>query len=191
MLEINWPEFFENGLPLDGKKTSMTVGVFDGVHRGHQTLLEQIVTHNASHVPVVISFRENYKSNNCGNIQSFRQKLEIFKNIGIKITVAVDFTESFRRIAGIEFLEILLKRGNIGFFAAGSKFRCGHKLDTGAEDIKNFFASHNIPVEIVPEILEGSLPISSSRIRSCITAGDHHLAQIMLGHTHKYDNMLQ
>lgn len=181
---IELPQFTANGLSLKGKKSSVTIGVFDGVHRGHQSLIERIVSHNTENVPVVITFRENHKTGNNAaqtDIYSFEQRLKVFKSLGVKITVAIDFTDDIRQMAGIKFLEILLKHGSIGFFAVGSNFRCGYKLDTGAEEIKRFFAKHNIPAEIVPEVMEGSLPVSSSRIRSAIAAGDIPLAEKMLG----------
>ena len=182
MLVINWEQFLKDGLRLGEKSSSMTVGVFDGVHRGHQALIERVVSHNAGNVPVVVTFRQNHKTEeHTPDIQTFRQKTEALWSMGIKITVVIDFTEAFRRMAGTEFLEILLKHGNIGFFAAGSDFRCGYRLDTDAAAIQSFFASRQIPAEIVPEVMEDGLPISSSRIRSAITAGDLSLAEKMLG----------
>lgn len=182
MLIIDWLQFLENGLPVEQKLSSMTVGVFDGVHRGHKALIERVVSHNLNYMPVVITFKQNHKTNECtADIQSFEQKLAMFESLGIKITVVIDFTESFSRMAGIEFLKILAKRGNIGFFAVGSGFRCGFQLDTGAAEIENFFVSQNVSVEIVPEIMEDSIAISSSRIRIAIANGDLKLAEAMLG----------
>jgi riboflavin kinase/FMN adenylyltransferase len=190
MLIIDWLQFTEKGLPLEQKLSSATVGVFDGVHRGHQALIERILSHNANYVPVIFTFRENHKTEDA-DIQSFQQKLANFKRLGVKITVVIDFTESFRRMQGIEFLETLFKHGSIGFFAAGSSFRCGFQLDTDAAAIQKFFNSRDIPVEIVPEVTEGSLPISSSRIRKCINGGDLQLAETMLGRQYnsvEFDN---
>jgi len=182
MLVIDWPHFLKNGLQLGEKQSSMTVGVFDGVHRGHQALIERVVSHNTENVPVVITFRQNHKkSEHTRNIQTFRQKTEVLESMGVKITVVIEFTEAFRHMAGIEFLEILLKHGNIGFFAVGNDFRCGYQLDTDAAAIQNFFASRGIPAEIVPEVMEGGLPISSSRIRAAIANGDLSLAERMMG----------
>jgi len=183
MTEIDWTAFLENGLPVEQKKSSLTVGVFDGVHRGHQALIANIILYNAEYVPVVVTFREPKIT---GNIQSFRQKAEMLESLGVRILVVVDFTESFRRIKGIEFLQILLRHGNPGFFTVGSGFRCGYQLDTGAQEIKTFFTSHNIPVTIFPEVMEGSLPVSSSRIRSAINSGDLPLAEAMLGRPWMY-----
>jgi len=151
------------------------------VHRGHQRLIERVVSHNADYVPVVVTFRQNHKTEETDSLQTFHQKSEALEKLGVKITLVIDFTETFRHMAGIEFLEILLKHGNIGFFAVGSAFRCGYQLDTDAAAIQNFFADRNIPAEIVPEVMEDGLPISSSRIRSAIAGGDLSLAEKMLG----------
>jgi len=161
----------------------MTVGIFDGVHIGHQALLKRIVSYNSGETPVVVTFRQNHKIES-GNILTFKQRLDIFENMGIQITIVIDFTEEFKKMPGIEFLKILLERGNLGFFAIGSGFRCGYQQDTDAEMIKEFFTSHNIPAEIMPKVMEGDLPVSSSRIRGAISAGDIELAQKMLGRTY-------
>jgi riboflavin kinase/FMN adenylyltransferase len=208
MQVIEWPQFLESGLQLEGKLSSMTVGVFDGVHRGHQALIGRVVSHNAEYVPVVITFRENHKTGAVkldterdhaetrrtrrtqrelerGDILSFEKKTEILEDLGVAVLLVIDFTEEFRHMSGSKFLEILLEHGNVGFFAVGSNFRCGYKLDTDALTIQNFFNSFNIPVEIVPEVMEGDAPISSSRIRSCLASGDIQLAQKMLGRSSK------
>ena len=161
----------------------MTVGIFDGVHLGHQALLKRIVSHDSDILPVVVTFRQNHKIES-GNILTFNQRQDIFESMGIQITVVIDFTEEFKKMSGIEFLKILLERGNIGFFAVGSGFRCGYQQDTDAEMIKKFFTSYDIPVKIIPKVMEGSLPVSSSRIRSAISAGNIELAQKMLGRTY-------
>jgi riboflavin kinase/FMN adenylyltransferase len=203
MIVIDWAAFLKSGLPLDQKLSSITVGIFDGVHRGHQALIKRIVSYNTDYVPVVVTFKQNHKINTVkkfsentsrgdaetqrrreelgiGDIISFEQKTKILEDMGVGILLVIDFTESFRQMSGIEFLEIILKHGNVGFMAIGSQFRCGCNLDTDAAAILKFFTSHSIPLEIVPEVMEGSLPISSSRIRSCIANGDLELAEKML-----------
>jgi riboflavin kinase/FMN adenylyltransferase len=180
---IEWRQFLEDGFPLNGKSSSMTVGIFDGVHLGHQTLLKRIVSHDTNKTPVVVTFRHNRKIES-GNILTLKQRLDLFESLGIQITIIIDFTEAFKQMPGIEFLKILLERGHVGFFAVGSGFKCGHQQDTDAAMIQKFFTSHNIPVEIAPKVMEGSLPISSSRIRSALNTGDVELARKMLGRTY-------
>jgi len=129
---------------------------------------------------VVITFRDNHKIDG-GDILTFNERLEIFESLGVKITIVIDFTADFKQMSGVEFLQFLLKRGNVGFFAVGSDFKCGYKQDTDAEAIKLFFTSHNITAEIVPNVMQGSLPVSSSRIRAAIRDGDRKLAETMMG----------
>ncbi|MCL2243501.1 MAG: hypothetical protein FWC03_03420 [Treponema sp.] len=188
---IEWPQFLENGLKQKTELTSMTIGIFDGVHRGHRALIERVVSFNACYTPVIVTFRENHKTRSKeqkeangtqNDIQTFRQRTDMFEKLGILITVVMDFTDELMRMPGMDFLNILLKHGNTGFFAVGNDFRCGYKLDTGAEKIKDFFTSRSIPAEIIPQVMEGALPISSSRIRSAISAGDIKSAELMLGY---------
>jgi len=193
MLTLTWEQFLQNGLPLNGKKTSMTVGIFDGVHLGHQALLKRVVSYNSDFIPVVITFKDNHKTkisedrDNYKDIQSFNERIEKFESLGIQITIVVDFNEDFKHMPGIEFLKLLLNHGSLGFFAAGSNFRCGCKLDTDAEAIKKIFASYNVCAEIVSDVCyplinsDSSQPISSSRIREAIAAGNIEHVEKMLG----------
>jgi riboflavin kinase/FMN adenylyltransferase len=191
MQVIQWAHFLENGLPSCEKKLSMTVGVFDGVHRGHQALIGRVVSYNAGYTSAVVTFRENHKiektshedtgARGTRDILTFERRAELLEGLGVQILIVVDFTDEFRRMKGQEFLEILLKHCDIGFFAVGGNFRCGYELDTDAEAIRDFFAARNIPAEIAPEVLEGGLPVSSSRIRSCLAAGDIKQAELLLG----------
>jgi riboflavin kinase/FMN adenylyltransferase len=191
MLVIDWRQFLEKGLPLTigesdqtsvKKKSSITIGDFDGLHRGHQALIRRIVSYNPDYMPVVITFDRKYKKGEkpAYIFKTIEDKIEALKNLGVKIMMDIEFTESFRMMKGIEFLETLLEHGNVGFFAAGRSFRCGYQLDTDVTAIQEFFASHNVPVEIMDEVTEGSLPISSSRIREAIANGDMELAASML-----------
>ena len=189
---IKWPRFLESGLPLGEKSSSMTIGVFDGVHLGHQALIQRVVSHDSRNVPVAITFIRNHKTD-CGgreypgNIQSFRQKTEMFERLGLEITLAVEFTESFRQMTGNEFMRILFEHCKMGFLAVGRDFRCGYCLDTDAPAIQNYFTPHNVPVEIVEDVMEGSKPVSSSRIRDAIALGELKQAQAMLGYPYTLD----
>ena len=200
MLVIEWQQFLRNGLQLKKpacstklasklafSKLSVTVGVFDGVHRGHQELISNVVSYNADYVPVIVTFRTINNEQLTMNkdrydILSFQQRLALFEKLGIRIVVVIDFTDEFKQMSGIDFLQNLLNNGNVGYFAVGSGFKCGYQSDTDAEAVKKFFTSHGVAAEIVPHVMEGNLPISSSRIRKVIAEGNMELAQSMLGH---------
>jgi len=191
---IEWPQFLETPLPLGENSTAITVGVFDGVHRGHKALIERVVAYNAGAVPVVVTFRRsNYKKARDagkefpGEILSFRQKMAAFESLGISVTIVIEFSESFRRMSGKDFLRILQEHGKMSFLAVGSDFRCGYQLDTDALFMQKFNAERGIPTDIVQVLKEGPVTISSSQIRTAIAQGELKAAAAMLGYPFTVD----
>jgi riboflavin kinase/FMN adenylyltransferase len=170
----------------------MTIGVFDGVHRGHRVLIDRTVRHDDLSVPVIITFKQNYKKagrgqDYAGDISSFRQKSALIESLGAAFILIIDFSESFRRLPGLEFIRLLEEHGNMGFLAVGSGFRCGYHLDTDAQAIQRANALRGIPTDIVEALMEGPYPISSSRIRSAIAGGGLREAAAMLGANYTAD----
>ena len=178
---IEWGNFLKQGLPLNNNSAAMTVGFFDGVHRGHRALIDRIVLQTRQEggfSPVIITFR---KKNNANDIYSFRQKIECFREHGIAFTVVADLTKTFMQKSGKEFLKLLKERGKMGFLAIGSNFCCGHNRDTDAQTVKKINAESGIPTEIIEVIAEEGIRISSSRIREAIISGNLGEAAAMLG----------
>lgn len=189
---IEWPRFLEEASPLGGKPSAITVGVFDGVHRGHRALIEQIISHRCAAskveaVPVVITFMQGRHKKNGGrqeypgDILSFRQKIAIFESLGVSVTIAMELTDAVRKMAGGEFLRILHEHGKMSFMAVGSNFRCGYQLDTDAPAIQRFNEERGVPTCILPSLKEGADPISSALIRSAVCQGRLAAAAAMLG----------
>jgi riboflavin kinase/FMN adenylyltransferase len=188
MQVIEWPQFLEETSLLKGNRSAVTVGIFDGVHRGHKTLIEAVVSQKEHAVPVVVTFRQGHYKKTLGggkdypgDILSFRQKIAIFESLGAAMTIVVEFSESFRKMSGTEFLRILSEHGIMVFMAVGSNFRCGYRLDTDALAIQEFNSKRNIQTRIVQPLTEDGKPISSSQIRSAITHGKLREVAAMLG----------
>ncbi|MDR3130289.1 MAG: hypothetical protein LBU18_01950 [Treponema sp.] len=177
---IEWPAFLKEGLP-GGRPSAMTIGVFDGVHRGHKALIERTLDRGGPCAPVIAVFRENPKK--AGNILSFRQKAALIESLGAEFILRIDFTERLSRLPGLEFIRLLEERGNLAFLALGRNFRCGFHRDTGAEEIQRM----GVPTGIVEAVMEGSSPISSSRIRQALAEGRLEEAASMLGRNYTVD----
>jgi riboflavin kinase/FMN adenylyltransferase len=166
------------------EQTAMTIGVFDGVHRGHQVLITKVVQQGL--MSTVLTFRQSPKrilnpEAYRGDIVSLSQKLSIFEALGVSQTILIDFSGDFSTLKGREFMEVLIARGKLAYLAIGSNFRCGYRLDTDAACISTMNAARGITTEVVPQVEEGALPISSSSIRAAIGAGDFALARAALG----------
>lgn len=182
---VSWERFIAGQVPFR-RPIAATIGVFDGVHRGHVALLSRVVSHRGSHAATVFTFRENPKALTRprafeGNIFTLDQKLRVFRELGVDFVVLIDFSGDFGKLSGKEFVGFLRDRGKLRYLAIGSDFRCGYGLDTDAVALRGLNAADGIPTDIVPPVEEEGVPISSSRIRTAITTGDLVEAAVLLG----------
>jgi len=186
---VEWPRFLEVALPFGGIPSAITVGIFDGVHRGHVALIQSIVSHNERAMPIVITFRRTGTDGigYPGDIHSFRQRMNIFENLGVSVTMVIDLTESFKTMPGTDFLRLLKKKANMDFMTIGSNFHCGHKLDTDANAVREFNHRVGIQTDILEPVTEDGQPISSSNIRTAIAQGNLLEAMTMLGRPFSVD----
>ncbi|MDR0387559.1 MAG: FAD synthetase family protein [Treponema sp.] len=196
MLALEWSRFIRGDLkdemPGSERGTAVTVGVFDGIHRGHRALIERIAGKRPLLVPMVVTFRQNPKAalkkpGWTGDILSLNRKLAFFENLGVEAVILIDFSLNFSRITGREFIDLLIRRGNPKFIAVGAGFRCGYQMDTDTAQIRAFVKKAGISVEVVDPVLEGPHPVSSSRIRSAIAEGDLDRAARLLGRNVEID----
>jgi riboflavin kinase/FMN adenylyltransferase len=181
---LDWDDFLARGGPAE-KPLALTIGVFDGVHRGHRRLLERIVSAEGASA-TVITFRQNparlfapraYP----GDIFSLGQKLAAFEALGVGQTVLIDFSEQFSRQRGRDFIDQLVRRRPVRLFALGANFRCGYRLDTGVREIGAWTAPLGVETWVAEPVMEGGLPVSSSRVRRAIAAGAFEEAALLLG----------
>jgi riboflavin kinase/FMN adenylyltransferase len=101
--------------------------------------------------------------------------------MGVDLCVLIDFSGDFSKLPGRRFLSLLRESGDLRFLAVGSGFRCGHRLDTDTEGIREFCAEASIGVELLDAVQWAGHPVSSSRIRKAILDGRLEDAGGMLG----------
>ena len=190
MIVLDWPAFLARSGPDLARGTAMTIGVFDGVHRGHQDLIARIAR-RAPLIPTVITFRRSPKEilgkNWEGDILSLDRRLALFESLGAEMAVLIDFSGDFSILKGSEFLDLLRGPGNMRFLAVGANFRCGFKLDTGAAELAALNGAAGVPTELAEPVTGGGLTVSSSRIRSAIRRGDLDGAAALLGRRAEID----
>ncbi|MDR2792366.1 MAG: FAD synthetase family protein [Treponema sp.] len=182
MQTLNWNDVITNA--AEYPPSAMTIGVFDGVHLGHQALIRKVTERDFC--PVVVTFRKNPKQvlaprTYAGDIITLDEKLRIFECMGVQRTILIDFSEEFRHLKGCEFIELLIYKGNLRFLVVGNNFRCGYCLDTDAQSLKSITTKRGIGCEIVGPLISGGERISSSGIRAAMIAGDWAKAAAFLG----------
>jgi riboflavin kinase/FMN adenylyltransferase len=196
LLAIDWEAFIKPSSPvpawLEGP-LALSVGVFDGVHRGHQRLISKILDHAGKRGGVggVVTFRQNprgilHPGAFPGDLYSLPQKLKTLEGLGAAFAVLIDFSGDFSRITGKEFAALLGRR-RVDYLAVGANFRCGYRLDTDAQSIREMMAPRGTFTELAPQLRENGTPISSSRVRAAVLAGDIAGAADLLGRPYGVD----
>jgi riboflavin kinase/FMN adenylyltransferase len=180
---IDWDSLVRRTVELDREPRAAAVGVFDGLHRGHAELIRQVTARGH---PAVVTFRENPRKllapgDYQGDIFTLRRKLEVLEEYGVEEAVVIDFSEKFSKLKGQEFIALMEGLLHVGFLVIGSNFRCGFRQDTDASFIKTMNEKLGIETCVVPQVVEGGFPVSSSRIRAAIRGGDLAAAASMLG----------
>jgi riboflavin kinase/FMN adenylyltransferase len=181
MLVISWEDFLRTEFK---NESAVTMGVFDGVHRGHRRLIDMISTKGL--FKVVFTFRRNplallSPSAQRIEITSLDEKIVIFEELGVDTLVLIDFSIDFSKMSGADFIRLLIRNAKMRYFVVGSDFKCGHGASFCVEDIKILCTSEGVECVAAEPVMEGGRPVSSSRIRSALAAGDKETAEILLG----------
>jgi riboflavin kinase/FMN adenylyltransferase len=182
MKVLTWQEFNRDP-PQEG--LAATVGVFDGLHMGHQALIATVKQEKPHLFPCVITFRENPKkflhpSSYRGSLLTIEQKLSAIQSEGIEYCVLIDFSDNFATLAGREFLAALYN-ANVRFVAVGENFQFGYKLDTDAAKLEALSGEIGMRSCSVKNVMYRGHPVSSSRVRHAVLENRLREAEEMLG----------
>lgn len=181
---IDWHIFHNKNRTIDAE-VSASIGVFDGVHIGHRELIQRILANPSGSLPIIITFRENptgllHPERFLGNITTLEQKLQRLQRLRVQAVILIDFSSEFSKLTGTEFLDILRRRLKLKQIVIGENFHCGYKMDTNAEAVKGYLESFEIRVDIVHPVCDSGHPVSSTRIRRKIKAGNIAKAEQLL-----------
>jgi len=166
---------------FDGRVAG-TIGVFDGVHRGHQALLEELGRDGAS--GLVVTFRDNPKKllnpQYPGDLMTWDEKLRALGDAGVGQVVVIDFSPGFSTIAGRDFFLTLKKSFVFSKLVLGWNFSFGKNSATTAADL-GWLADPETRLTILPPFsLEGQV-VSSSAVRKAIVEGNLAQARTLSG----------
>ncbi len=171
---------------------ALTIGNFDGVHRGHQVLLSRLAAHAASlGVPcAVMTFephpREHFSPASApARLTSLREKLALLEANAVDRVHVCRFDERMAHLGAEQFIERILVRGlAIRHLLVGDDFRFGKGRTGDFAMLRLAGASHDFTVEATETVdLEGER-VSSSAIRRALQRGDLDHAARLLGRTY-------
>ncbi len=187
---FSW-DVFTGARPLKDTKVALTIGVFDGIHLGHQSLVHRIVEREESEA-AVLTFRYNPRRFLKphlfpGDITSQHQKLEILARLGIRTVILIDFSNDFSKLSGNDFLMAIRRSCDLTYLVLGDNFRCGFQGKTSAYDVRKIMEAFHTPVDIAPPVTWEGATLSSTRIRAALREGKIRAAAEMMGRNYILD----
>jgi len=170
--------------PIPRGGAVVSIGVFDGVHLGHQAILAANVARAASlgARSTVVSFAGHPKKLLLGHeprtLTSLDHRLELFRRAGIEHTLALSFDEPLRQLSAEEFVAgILIDRLGARAFVLGFDSKFGRDKRGSPELLRAL----GYDVLVIEQVLVGGRAVSSTAIREAIELGDLDGARRMLG----------
>lgn len=166
--------------------TAITIGKFDGLHRGHKLLCENLFAMEKENLAsLVISFVEpldNVFSKSCEKkLVTNEEKIKLFRDSGIKIFIECLFDETFMMTKPYDFIVSLVDKLNMKCLIVGSDFRFGYKGAGDVSFLKDLSNTLGFQLKVIDKLKYLDLDISSTRIREEITKGHIALANELMG----------
>lgn len=172
---------------------ALCIGMFDGVHRGHQKLIGQLTAAaRRLRVPsLAFTFGQHplrilappYAP---PLLSDPEEKLDRIERLGVDLCLMLDFTPAFASIDPDAFLnDIVVDNLHARYIACGDDFRFGAKGAGDIELLKTRAADLGFEVEVCPSLIDGGRPIKSMRVRQCLIDGQIDEAQRLLGRPYR------
>lgn len=196
-----WHSFTD--IPSGWGRCVVTIGVFDGVHRGHAQIIGDAVTLAAQRgVPSALMTFVPHPSevvrpgSHPPTLTTIARRAELVEALGVDVFFAMPFSLEFSRMAPDQFVHsVLVESLHASGVIVGSNFRFGHKATGDVSMLgqlgHNFgFTAEGIEL-LAQERDQQVAPISATYVRSCVTAGDVEAAAVALGRPHRVDGVVE
>lgn len=171
------------------RPTVLTLGVFDGLHLGHQLIMRTVVerARASGAIPTVITFDPHpravlHPESAPPLLQTLDQKVEGFGVLGIEQTIVARFTPEFAMIQAEDFLrDVVKERLHAKEVYLGRGFAFGHNREGSIELLRRVSQELGFFADEVPEVRFRNQRVSSSRVRTLLAEGKVNIARRLLG----------
>lgn len=172
-------------------KSAVTIGKFEGIHRGHQLLIDEItkVAESKKYDAVFLKIR---MPGQCLMTEDEEKAFLNDKYPELKDIVYYDFSPEFAGMTPQSFVEdILVKRFNVGFVAVGNDFRFGCKRAGDVELLKQLGETYGFEVKVFDKLSIDGEMVSSTNIKSHIQKSEMEEALKLLGHPYMLSGIVE
>ena len=190
--------------PADLGRTVVTIGMYDGVHRGHQSLIGRAVerARELGRPCLLLTFDPHPSEvvrpgSHPAILTSLDRKAELIADLGVDAMCVLPFTPNFMRLSPESFTHsVLVEHLHAAQVVVGQNFTYGHRAAGNVASLTEEGRRFGFTVEGVPlasveaDPTDGTVTISSTYIRACVAAGDMATAAVALGRPHRVDGVV-
>ena len=176
----------------------VTIGVFDGVHKGHQEIIGHAVkrARELGVQSVVVTFDPHpaevvRPGSHPSVLTEPAHKAELIEQLGVDVLCVVPFTLEFSRLSAEAFVhDVLVEHLHAAQVVVGENFRFGHRAAGDIALLQRLGRTFGFGVEGAPLVADSDTVFSSTYIRSCVDAGDVTAAARALGRPHRVEGVV-
>lgn len=189
-------------IPEGWGRSVVTIGSYDGVHRGHQLIIGRAVERARElGVPSVVVTFDPHPSevvrpgSHPPLLAPHHRRAELMADLGVDAVLVLPFTTEFSKLAPTDFIvKVLVDRLHACLVIEGPNFRFGHKAAGNVQLLTEFGATYDYGVEVVDLYVSGEAgggePFSSTLTRRLVAAGDVAGAAEILGRPHRVEGIV-
>ncbi|RMI27918.1 bifunctional riboflavin kinase/FAD synthetase [Nocardia stercoris] len=185
-------------MPPDWGRCVLTIGVFDGVHRGHAQLIGRAVKSAAVRgVPSVLMTFDPHPmevvrpGSHPAQLTTLTRRAELVEELGIDVFCVMPFTHEFMKLDPGEYVhDLLVERLHVAEVVVGDNFTFGKKAAGTVDTMRELGGRFGFEVDGVKLVGEHAVTFSSTYIRACVDAGDMAAAADALGRPHRVEGVV-
>ncbi|PJE99225.1 bifunctional riboflavin kinase/FAD synthetase [Streptomyces carminius] len=189
-------------IPEDWGRSVVTIGSYDGVHRGHQVIIGRTVERARElGLPAVVVTFDPHPSevvrpgSHPPLLAPHHRRAELMAGLGVDAVLVLPFTEEFSRLSPAEFVvKVLVDRLHARTVVEGPNFRFGHRAAGTVETLAELGRTYDYDVRVVDLFVRGAAgggePFSSTLIRRLVAEGDVAGAAEVLGRPHRVEGVV-
>jgi riboflavin kinase/FMN adenylyltransferase len=186
-------------VPTDWATSVVTIGVFDGVHRGHASIIAKAVEQaRERNVPSVLVTFVPHPSEvvrpgtHPPMLTTIVRRAELVEELGVDVFCALPFTLEFSQMAPDRFVhQTLVEKLHAVWVIVGDNFHYGHRAAGDVALLHQLGENWGFTATGVPLLKDGDIPLSATYVRTCVQAGDMRTAAAVLGRPHRLDGIVE
>jgi riboflavin kinase/FMN adenylyltransferase len=175
---------------LEGKNVVVTMGFFDGVHRGHRALTDLVIKRskelNLNSAALTFwphpRLTLNKDPHKLRFLTTLNEKTKIFSRLGFDFFIILEFKPLVALMSAKEFLEFIVNSYHVKHIIIGKDHRFGHNAEGGIATLKSLSAKLGFTFEEVEIVEQNETNVSSTKIREALKKGEMEKANVMLGY---------